>query len=425
MAVPASAEEPLASPSSSGPPPGPPVEFIGLPGSTTPPQIDTFAWVVADANTGEILAAKGPNTKLPQASTMKTLTALTLMPRLDPQSEYRASEVDAAADGGLVGIVPGATYKVRDLWNGLLLPSGNDAAMALANAYGGLPATISAMEAEARRVGAVNTHPKNPSGLDSPGQVSTPVDLATIYRAALQNPLFREVINTKTARFPGEMPAKAGGKRPAFTIASQDHLLHKNYPGIIGGKSGYTTKAGRTFVGGAQRGNTTLIYALMRTTMDTEKAAAKLLDWGFANVGKVTPVGQLPEATAEPETVEPRAALRYTVSGKLEANQVLPEVATPAAEPVQTPDQPDNQAADGSQTSATINLTTDSVANNLGVVRAGWVPIAVAILIVMFALVAVLRIRVLVKRRRRRQLREAQIAREIARDREYELTNNQ
>lgn len=413
------ATPPPANPKPSGPPPGPPVQVNPIPGSgATPlPKLKTYAWLIANMDTGQILATKGPDTELPQASTMKTLTALTLMPRLDPNSTYTATEKDANADGSRVGIVPGATYKVRDLWDGLLLPSGNDAAEALAAAYGGDGPTIQAMEAEAQRIGALHTHPKTPSGLDAPGQVSTPADLATIYRQVIKLPLFNQIINSKQANFPGDMPAKPGGKRESYVISSEDRLLLRGYPGIIGGKSGYTTKAGRTFVGAASRNGVTLVYSIMRTTLETPDAAARLLDWGFANYDKVTPVGQLPDAAPEDSNIVAAPALRYTVDGKLQPGQ------TPQAAPT-----PATQAADSGQAGdpADANLTTNSITSpSVGVIRIQWIPLALVILAGIAILIVVLRVRVLLKRRSRRKARQAQIDQQIARDREYELTNRQ
>jgi len=276
------------------PPPGPPIEFSPIAGATPPPELDAYAWIIADAQSGEILAAKGSRHRLPQASTTKALTALTVIPHLDPNSTYVGRKQDAKADGSQVGIQPGASYTVMDLLHGLMLPSGNDAASALANANGGWDKTIAEMNAEAAKLGANDTVIRNPSGLDSDGHVSTALDEVTIFRAGLQLPLFRQLVGTRTAQFPGEMPAP-GKKRESFAIANQDRLLMNRYPGIIGGKTGYTTNAGRTFVGAAERNGHTLLISIMRTEQHLDEAGAKLLDWGFANLGRVNPLGTLPQ----------------------------------------------------------------------------------------------------------------------------------
>ena len=103
----------------------------GLAGAKPLPKVDADTWVLADLTTGDVLAAKGAHTRVLPASTLKTLTSVTLMPKLDRTTVVTATEVDTHAVGSHVGLVAGATYTVWDLWNGLLLPSANDAASAL------------------------------------------------------------------------------------------------------------------------------------------------------------------------------------------------------------------------------------------------------------------------------------------------------
>ena len=316
------------------PPPGPPVEVSALPGATAPPELDAFAWAIADADSGEVLAAKGGQHRLPQASTTKALTALTVIPHLDPAATYVATKKDANAEGSRVGIEAGATYTINDLLLALMLPSGNDAASALANANGGWPVTLAQMNGEARRLGAMNTVVKNPSGLDSPGHYSTAYDLMTIFRAGLEIPLFRQLVGTKTAHFPGEMP-EPGKKRTAYPISNQDRLLQQNYPGIIGGKTGYTTNAGRTFVGAATRNGHTLLIAILRTEQFLDEAGEKLLDWGFANIGKVNALATLPE----PGDIDPQQAVNHDDSAGA-AIETAPVSATVAANQTSTSDLP-------------------------------------------------------------------------------------
>jgi len=150
------------------------------------PKITAKSWVLADLTTGEVLAARAAHRKGRPASTMKTLTALTLMPELRKDAKHTVTWKEASADGGRVGIVPDATYTNWDLWHGLLLPSGNDAAAALAGSYGGMKKTVADMQAVAVSLQANDTVVKNPSGLDADGQVTSAYDLALIARAAMQ-----------------------------------------------------------------------------------------------------------------------------------------------------------------------------------------------------------------------------------------------
>ena len=262
------------------------------------PHVRAESWVLGELNSNAVLAAKNAHEQRPPASTLKTLTALTLIPQLDVNAEYVGQAKDGNVDGSRIGIAPGATYTVDDLFHALFLPSANDAAVALAHANGGMSKTVAEMNAEAQRIGANDTVAKGPNGLDEKGQVSSAYDLALIAKNGLQLPYFKQLTTTKTYDFPmGNSTLK---------IYNQNRLLQHGYKGIIGVKTGYTTNAGRTFVAAAQRGDVTLVVSLMGIHEWSEFAAKKLLDWGFANHDKVTPVGTLvdPGSTERPATAE-------------------------------------------------------------------------------------------------------------------------
>lgn len=279
------------------------------PGSRPLPAVNADSWLVADLTTGDVLAAKAAHRRALPASMLKTLTAVTLMPRLDPSTVVTASYDEARADGGHVGLVPGATYTVWDLWHGLLLPSANDAAAALADANGGMATTVGQMQAMAHQLRALDTTVRNDSGLDNPAQLSSAYDMTLIARAAMGIPDFRTVTASTHYSFPGLMPA-AGKQRSTYMIYSQNRLLLHGYPGTIGGKTGFTSLAHRTFWGAATRGGHTLVVTLFQVHDPTEKAARALLDWGFASVGHVTPVGHL----VDPVGPSPAAAPAGTVA---------------------------------------------------------------------------------------------------------------
>src|SRR3954452_17856209 len=117
--------------------------LVGAP--RLPQDLTAAAWLVADADTGEVLAAKAPHARYLPASTLKTLTALTLIPLLDPHQQVKATYDDAVVDGSKVGLVPGMRYPVRTLFKAMLVVSGNDAAGALADAAGGKRHTVELM----------------------------------------------------------------------------------------------------------------------------------------------------------------------------------------------------------------------------------------------------------------------------------------
>ena len=156
--------------------------WSGAPGAVPPPEPLAQAWLVADIGTGTVLATRNPHQKLRPASTLKTLTALALLPRLDPAATYTPVDEDALQDGSLVGLVPGTTYTIKSLFEGMLLSSGNDAAHALANAAGGLQQTVALMNATAKELQAYDTVAANPSGLDDDVQLTSAYDLALIAR---------------------------------------------------------------------------------------------------------------------------------------------------------------------------------------------------------------------------------------------------
>jgi serine-type D-Ala-D-Ala carboxypeptidase (penicillin-binding protein 5/6) len=267
---------------------------VDAPGADKLPNLSARSFLLADLDTGEVLAARNPHGRLRPASTLKILTAVTLLPRLDPATVYRARFEDANAEGSKVGIVPDATYTVRNLFEGLFLMSGNDAASALATIAGGVAPTVESMGAKARELGALDTTVRNPSGLDAPGQYSSAYDLALFGRAGLKRQDFRDYSSTVKSAFPGKMP-KAGKTRKTFEIYTQDRLLLR-YRGAIGIKTGWTTLARGTFVGAATRDGRTLIATVMHSGMASWSESAALLDWGFANAALARPVGSLTQA---------------------------------------------------------------------------------------------------------------------------------
>jgi D-alanyl-D-alanine carboxypeptidase (penicillin-binding protein 5/6) len=194
---------------------------------------------------------------------------------------------DVNVEGSKVGLVASVRYPVSELFTSMLVVSGNDAALALATANGGLGKTVHEMNLEAQRLQAHDTVAVNDNGLDARGQHSSAYDLALIARAAMQLPDFRGYVATKHAHIRGAKP------HTAIAISSHDKLLY-NYPGAIGIKNGYTVAARATFVGAATRGGHTLVVTLMRTNPRYWPEAAALLDWGFkATAAGVPPVGQL------------------------------------------------------------------------------------------------------------------------------------
>ena len=191
-----------------------------------------------------------------------------------------ATEADAKVECNCAGVKAGRTYTTQELLDGLLLVSGNDAANTLAHMLGGNDVAVAKMNAKAAALGATATRAGSPSGLNGPGidGYTTPHDLAVIFRAALANPVFAAITSSPGAPFPGD----AG----PVNLVNQDEMLFR-YPGMLGGKTGFTDVARKTFVGAAQRDGRRLVVAMMYGLV-TEGGptywdqATALLDWGFA-----------------------------------------------------------------------------------------------------------------------------------------------
>lgn len=302
----------LAGPAAASPPPSPtasPTMNASAADADPLPKILAWTWAVVDADTGEVLAGRDWHWPLPPASTLKALTAYTLLPRLQLDSTYIGTPQDDAAEGSNVGITAGSSYTVRDLLHGLLMPSGNDAASALAGAFGGMQRTTDAMNAEAARLGARNTHAVNTSGLDEPGQTSSAFDLATIMRASLNNPELMRIYGLHDVMFPGPEVPNSAKPRASNKIWTENRPILNYYPGALGGKTGFTSQAGRTYVGAFERNGRRLIVTMMRSAKSTEYQTEKLVDWGFANIDKVAPVDQLPEPGPVTQAPEPQPAM--------------------------------------------------------------------------------------------------------------------
>jgi D-alanyl-D-alanine carboxypeptidase (penicillin-binding protein 5/6) len=256
-----------------------------LPAGLTAP-----AWLVGDAGTGEVLAARDPHGRYYPASTLKTLTLLTLLPVLDPAEVVVGTVEDENIEGTRVGIVAGGRYSVQLLFQALMLASGNDAANALARAAGGVEPTLEAMNETAYELGAFDTVAGTPSGLDVAGQSTSVYDLALIFRALLEAPGASAVLTTPVVRMP-EVP----GRFPGYEIQNKNPLLGR-HPGNLGGKNGFTTAARHGFVTAAERGGRRIVASVLGSEATPVRAAdqaALLLDWGFSVPAATEGVGRL------------------------------------------------------------------------------------------------------------------------------------
>jgi D-alanyl-D-alanine carboxypeptidase (penicillin-binding protein 5/6) len=239
------------------------------------PEGPAQAWLLADLDNGRILASRNPYEQHAPASTIKALLAMVVLDQLALNAVITATPANTDVECSCVGVKEGRAYTVRQLLDGLMLVSGNDAANTLAEGLGGYRAAVAKMNAKASALGARNTRASSPSGLDGPGMesVTTPFDLAMIYRAALRYPAFAAIVRQPSSLFPTD----DGPKK----IVNQNELLQR-YPGTLVGKTGYTDLAQHTFVAAAQRNGRSLVVVQMYGTGDMYGQAIGLFDWGFS-----------------------------------------------------------------------------------------------------------------------------------------------
>jgi serine-type D-Ala-D-Ala carboxypeptidase (penicillin-binding protein 5/6) len=250
------------------------------------PKVPASAWVVANADTGQVLAARDPHGEFGPASTLKVLTAITMIPRLDPAAMIPATKLATSVEPNVAGLIAGRRYQVASLFRALLLISANDAAVALTQAAGSFAKGMALINAEARHLQAYDVVAKLPNGLPAPGQVESAYDEALIARQALAMPAFMRYDETLASKFEVK-------PHRWETLVNQNTLL-THYRGGIGGKIGWTIKSEATYIGMARRNGVTLIVTVMHCTPLQEIAGAeRLLNWGFAMNGKVKPVGEL------------------------------------------------------------------------------------------------------------------------------------
>ncbi|WUI23925.1 D-alanyl-D-alanine carboxypeptidase [Streptomyces sp. NBC_00425] len=286
--------------------------LVGAGAAALPRKLTARAWLVADHDSGEVLAAYRAHLPLAPASTLKMLFADTLLDRFPRTERSTVTDADLAgvpSGSSLVGLRAGVTYTVEQLWLGVFLRSGNDAVQVLARMNGGVAKTVAEMQARAADLQALDTHVVSPDGYDHAGQLSSAHDLALFARHGLRDADFRAYCATRSARFP------AGDGRTRV-IENTDRLLSgasgvTPYPGLIGVKNGFTSNAGNTFAGAATRAGRTLIVTVLHPRSGHNavyEETAALLDWGLAQGSSARSVGRLADGSSEGGKKAPAAA---------------------------------------------------------------------------------------------------------------------
>jgi D-alanyl-D-alanine carboxypeptidase len=230
---------------------------------------------VLDGMSGGLLYGVDPHHQLAPASVTKIFTALVALRNADPKDQIVVQfDPTPLWDSTLMGIHPGETYTLEDLLYGLMLPSGNDAALAIANAIGGTEEHfVAMMNDEVATLGLHDSHFVNPHGLDAPDHYTSAYDLTMASRYGMaQYPEFRKVVAAQTWEVHGTR---------TFTVENLNRFLGK-YPGADGVKIGFTDNAGRTIVASATRNGHQVFVAVMKVG-DWVSNTAPLFDWVYHN----------------------------------------------------------------------------------------------------------------------------------------------
>jgi serine-type D-Ala-D-Ala carboxypeptidase (penicillin-binding protein 5/6) len=273
-------------------PPAQPPAQPAKPGG--PPQLDARTWILVDPRDGEVLAAKSPHKSRAIASATKLMTAYVAVKKLKPSRTLRAAPYNAAPIESVLGLRTGERMRVRDLLYGLLMVSGNDAAVTLATgAAGSVPRFVEQMNRQAAALGLESTSYTNPVGLDDPGNYSSAADLATLATEALENPLLARIADTATTTL-------RSGDRPR-RLTTRNTLLLED-PSVDGVKTGLTQNAGYVLVGSATRDGTQLVSAVLGAPSEAARDAEteELLEYGFSLYSPSTPVTR-GEELADPD----------------------------------------------------------------------------------------------------------------------------
>ncbi len=236
------------------------------------PKVGARAWLLMDETTGQVLASKNPHDHRPMASTTKMMTSLVTLEKARLTDVVTAGK-NVKVDPTIIGLDPGDTLTVEQMLYGLMLVSGNDAAVALAEHVGGsIPGFADMMNAKATQLGLKDTHFVNPHGFDDPKHYSSAYDLAVLARTALQNPVFARIVSTKEYRIDA----------PIRWVFKNSNQLLNTLPGADGVKTGYTDEAGRCLVSSAtRRGHRAIAVVLDGPDMYEDSGA--LLDYLLTN----------------------------------------------------------------------------------------------------------------------------------------------
>lgn len=254
-----------------------------------------------DAASGKIIYQKEPDLRLPPASTTKIMTAiLTLESGRSLAEKFTVSKEATRVPASKLYLRPGQSLSIEELLYGIMLASANDAAVVLAEGVAGSVERFGElMTKKAHDLGAINSHFTNPHGLTAVDHYSTAKDLAILFRYAMKNPTFREIVQTKFSSVTTTAVVRKKVVPRRISVRNHNRLLW-NFDGALGGKTGYTHAAQKCFVGAVQRNGTTLIVAILGAR-DQWGDTKRLLEYGFDHYEMLNGPSGAPEKAAATE----------------------------------------------------------------------------------------------------------------------------
>lgn len=241
-----------------------------------PPPVTATSYLIQDVESKTIIASRREDVRLPPASITKLMTALVALDTWDDPDTKLTVKTTNQVIGQTIDLLPGETLTINSLLQGLLIHSGNDAALVIADNYpGGYDEFVKAMNNKAQSLHLVSTTYKNPSGIDEYGHVTTARDIATLAAVALTDPRIQKIVQTPVTTITDTTNSLS------HKLESTDELL-SDLPGLIGGKTGYTSGAGECFVSYVDRGGHQIITVVLGAS-DRFGDTRKLVEWTYAH----------------------------------------------------------------------------------------------------------------------------------------------
>lgn len=284
------------------------------------PDISAEAAILIEIDSGEILYEKNANAPMYPASTTKIMTALLALEHLDLEDKITVPEDMGPADGSAMYLLPGEVFTVRELLDGLLVKSANDAAVLLARTISGdIQSFATLMNQRAKDIGCTNTSFANPNGLHDPSHTISAHDMALIAREAMKNATFRELVSqvNVTLDETPQTPEKRYFRNTNRFLWSTSKIIYNNeyipikYEVVDGIKTGYTGEAGNCLVSSGKKNNIRVISVVFKASgYDVYRDSRLLLDYGFDNFEKKTLIKK--------DTVLGSQPINYSSQGSLE-----------------------------------------------------------------------------------------------------------